>query len=352
MAAKYKTLDDLSSKYAEYKKAGRGIKKVLTGIMPLDYLTAGGIPLGRIIEMYGAFSSGKSTTSFYIMREFMKQMPNKSIMLVDVEGSFEEDWAIRNGLDPYQDNFRITTGTTGEDIMEKMEFAIRTGELSMVVLDSLGAMYFEEEQTYVTSSDDVTTKEKIGTMPKKFGVWLKKMSPVLQECETTFIILNQIRANIDPYAGAKINAPGGAQKDHQTTIKLISKSSKISVGTGKEKEDVGIITNIKCHKNKVGMAGRVGNIYIYGHSGIDLIETNVNFLSYHGFIKRSGPMYYVGEDKYKGLQALREGMSNIDWTSYYKDTDFAAFISGRKQIDISNVEITPDTEEDFGSSEE
>ena len=119
-----------------------------------------GIPLGRIIELYGAFSSGKSTTSFYIMREFMKEFPDKETMLVDVEGSFDEDWAQKNGLDPYESNFRIMTGITGEDIMEKMEFAIRTGQISIIVLDSLAAMYFEEEQTYANTNGDVITKRR------------------------------------------------------------------------------------------------------------------------------------------------------------------------------------------------
>ncbi len=348
MAAKYKTLDDLSSRYSEYKKAGRGIKKVLTGIMPLDYLTAGGIPLGRIIELYGAFSSGKSTTSFYIMREFMKEFQDKETMLVDVEGSFDEDWAQKNGLDPYGNNFRIMTGITGEDIMEKMEFAIRTGQISIIVLDSLAAMYFEEEQTYANTNGDVITKEKIGTMPKKFGVWLKKMSPVMQETETTMIILNQIRANLNIYAGGGgVNAPGGAQKDHQTTMKLMSKSSKVSVGTGKEKEDVGIITNIKCNKNKVGVAGRVGNIYIYGNTGIDIVQTNTDFLVYHGFINQKGPMYYFGEEKFKGLAALKERMENFDWQTYYNDNDFKSFISGNRKIDTSLISISEDEEIEF-----
>jgi len=337
-----KKIEEIGMTYAEFEKKNQKMHKVLTGVMPFDYVTAGGIPCGRITELAGVPMAGKSTISFYVMNSFIRDFPEKKVLYIDLEHALDKTWAIKNNFDVYDEHFRIIDPDSGEETLRLAEMAIKTGEFSLVVLDSLVSMAFDDEQTYKVGNDGTTTTEKIGVLPKKLTGWLKRNVPVIAASNASLFILNQARANISPYGGAT-TIPGGFAKDHYSSIRMEVRPKQIAEGSGDNLEILGVNSIYKCTKNKVGPFGRRGELTIYTATGLSVRDSNIEFLCNNGFIKRSGPYYEYNGEKHLGMNGLKSAFEDIDWiNTWYKNTHLMAFLNGG----YSNLEV------DNGESEQ
>lgn len=302
--------DQFIKMYADAIGELKDVKKVPTKLLPLDYVTDGGIPVGRIVEFYGDPGTGKTTTLITITKRFLEEFPDKRVLYVDAESSFDASWAKKNGLDVEemfaQKRLIIPMGLDSMDTAFSMVLdAVKTGEFSLIVLDSISALpvkeIYEESDT-----ESMVNFNRPGISAKKQTAFISILTPLLQKSETAFVFVNQQRANISPY-GASTTQPGAYALKHATTIR-IELSRKDFYPDRKDPQ--GIEIEYKCTKNKVGIAYRSERAYILRTCGLDPVLSNINMAVQLGVIKRKGAYYYVGDQSYQGMTKLVEALRN------------------------------------------
>lgn len=299
-----KTLANLLSKY-ETALGYRNTEKVKTDLLPLDYVLDGGIAKGKIIEIYGENGTGKTTISIYIASQFIKKVPDKSVIYIDAEASFDSEWAKKNGIDIEKalksQQLFIAYPSSMDESFNMIIDAVKSGEVSLVILDSLAALAPAE----LYKEDDPINFSRPGLSAKKQTNFIERITGLLDSTQTSLLIVNQIRANISPY-GASTTVPGAYALKHAVSTRLELKKKDY---LGNKEAPVGIITQIKCLKNKTGIPYRTENIVISVFHGLSILESNVEFMINNGIIQRAGSFYIVGNEKLRGKQAVFEYFS-------------------------------------------
>jgi len=306
-----KVLDTVLSKYEKAK--GSLCEKVAVDLLPLDYVTDGGIPIGKIVEIYGENGTGKTTISMYIMRKYMEKIPNKSVVFIDAEYSFNADWANKVGINVENainaNRLYIIYPSNMDDAFQACLDVAKTQEASLIVLDSLATLIPKE----VFAEDNVLDFSRPGLTAKKQTIFFETINPLIEKNKITFIVINQVRANISPY-GASKSVPGAFAFKHLTSLRLETKREEF---IGSKETPSGISMTVKCHKNKTGIPFRSENIDISTTNGLLITESNVNYMLARGIIQRNGPMYTIGDIKLKGKEAVIEYLTQNE--NVYKE---------------------------------
>lgn len=250
---------------------------VTTGSMALDYaLTVGGLPDGRIVEMWGPEHAGKTTAAIIAAAQRQKAYPNKRIAWVDMEQTFDEDWAEALGLD--MSKVWFYTPETAEDVSDAVKRFVASGMCSMVVLDSVGGMISRIEM------EKEADEETVGKVPKIVTRMVKAASPMAFSNGTTVLVINQVRAKIGGY-GPDEDTGGGWALKHVTTMKLQVRKTGGEGTTHSIKRPgddkpipVGHKIAIRVQKNKMGPYGQVAEVWLhnvptaqFGPVGFDLV---------------------------------------------------------------------------------
>lgn len=326
-----------------------------TGSMALDYaLTVGGIPSGRIIEMWGPEHAGKTTAAIICAVQQQKAFPNKRIAWVDMEQTFDEDWAEALGLD--MSKVWLYTPETAEDVADAVKRFVGSGMCSFVVLDSVGGMISRIE------IEKEADEETVGKVPKIVTRMVKIASPIAFSNGTTVCVINQVRAKIGGY-GPDEDTGGGWALKHVTTMKMQVRrsggegSSHAVKRPGDDKPvPVGHKIAIRVQKNKMGPYGQVAEVWLhnvpteqYGPVGFDLVG------EVFGFAKRlkmmgsgAGGNYEVEGVKIKGgepkvMEHLRQNPEVVESLR----TKILATVRDRI---TDNVE-EPEVEDELGMAE-
>jgi recombination protein RecA len=282
-------------------------KIITTGSLALDYaLTVGGAPTGRIIEMWGPEHAGKTTAAIILAVQFQKAYPAKRIGWVDMEQTFDEDWARALGLD--MSKVWFFTPTTAEDVADATKRFVHSGLCSLVVLDSIGGMISRIEMEKEADQDTV------GLVPKIVTRMVKACAPAAYQNDTTLCVINQVRANIGSY-GPDEDTGGGWALKHVTTMKIQVRKTGGEGTThqikrpGDEKPiPVGHKIAMRVQKNKMGPYGQVAEVWLhnvpteaYGPVGFDKIGETFNFAKRFRLMgSGSGGNYEVEGTKIKG----------------------------------------------------
>lgn len=237
-------------------------KVISTGIMSLDYaLAVGGVPEGRVIEVWGPEHAGKTTLAIKLAVQFQKAHPDRMIAWVDMEQTFDEDWARSLGLDMSRVYFYVPQ--TAEDVADAVKRFVNSDICSLVVLDSVGGMISRVE---VEKEADEAT---VGQVPKIVTRMVKIAAPAAAANGTTVCVINQVRANIGGY-GPDEDTGGGWALKHVTTMKL--QVRKVGgAGTSREAKrpndekpiPVGHKIAIRVQKNKMGPYGQVAEAWLH-----------------------------------------------------------------------------------------
>lgn len=290
---------------------GRPKKKefVTTGSMNLDFaLTTGGLPKGRIIEMWGPEHAGKTTLAILAAREFQRANPGKRVAWVDMEQTFDYDWAEALGLDTSKSKMWFYTPQTAEDVADAVKRFVMSGMCSFISLDSVGGMISRIEME--KEADEST----VGKVPGIVTRMVKIASPVAYSNGTTVCVINQVRANIGGW-GPDEDTGGGWALKHITSMKLqVRRSGGESTQhtaklPGHEKPvPVGHQMAVRVQKNKMGPRGTVAEIWLhnvatdaYGPVGIDAIKEVFDFAKRLKLMgSGAGGNYEVEGEKIKG----------------------------------------------------
>lgn len=271
------------------------VETIPTGSLALDLaLGAGGVPRGRIVEIYGPESSGKTTLAIHIMREAQKQGGMAAI--IDAEHAFDPEYARKIGVNI--DELLISQPDTGEQALEICETLVRSNALDVIVIDSVAALVPRAE------IEGEMGDAMVGVQARLMSQALRKLTGAISKSKTVVIFINQIRLKIGVMFGNPETTSGGQALKFYASVRMdIRRKEQIKVG----EETVGIHVGVKIVKNKIAPPFRTAEFDLMYEDGIsyegDLLELGVK----HGVIAKSGAWYQYQDSKIgQGKEAARQ----------------------------------------------
>ena len=268
------------------------VDAIPTGSMGLDLaLGIGGVPKGRIVELYGPESSGKTTVALHIIAEAQKK--GGEVAFVDVEHALDPQYAAALGVDV--DNLLVSQPDSGEQALEIMEALVRSGAVDVVVLDSVAALTTKAE------IDGNMGDSNVGQLARLMSQAMRKLTPLLSKTNCVAIFINQIREKIGVMYGNPETTPGGrALKFYASVIIDVRKGEAIKNGT----ELICSRTKIKIKKNKLAPPFKECEFDIIFGKGISRTGEVLDLAVELDVIKKSGAWF-----SYDG-QKLGQGRDN------------------------------------------
>ncbi len=298
--------------------SAQSVDVIPTGCLPLDMaLGIGGLPRGRIIEIYGPESSGKTTVSLHIIAEAQKL--GGTAAFIDAEHALDPVYAARLGVDIK--NLYVSQPDTGEQGLEIAESLVRSGSVDIVVIDSVAAL------TPKAEIDGEMGDSHVGLQARLMSQALRKLAGITNKTKTCVVFINQLREKVGVMFGNPETTPGGKALKFYSSIRLdVRKGEVLKDGT----DSVGARTKVKVVKNKMAPPFKVAEFDIVFGQGIskagcildmavekDIIQKSGAWFSYNGekigqgkentkaYIENNPEFYAEVEDKIK--QSIKEG---------------------------------------------
>ena len=275
--------------------AVRDIEAISTGSLGLDIaLGIGGLPRGRVIEIYGPESSGKTTLTLQVIAEAQKL--GGTAAFVDAEHALDPGYAQKLGVDV--DELLVSQPDTGEQALEITDMLVRSGSIDVVVVDSVAAL------TPKAEIEGDMGDSHMGLQARLMSQALRKLTGNIQRSNTMVIFINQIRMKIGVMFGSPETTTGGNALKFYSSVRLdIRRIGAIKKG----EEIVGNETRVKVVKNKVSPPFKKAEFQILYGEGISREAELIDLGVQHGFVEKSGAWYSYGEDRIgQGKEKVRE----------------------------------------------
>ena len=261
------------------------IEAIPTGSMTLDLaLGIGGIPRGRIIEIYGPESSGKTTVALHCIAEAQKL--GGEVAFIDVEHALDPVYAEKLGVDI--ENLLVSQPDSGEQALEIAEALARSGAIDCIVIDSVAAMVTKAE------IDGVMGDTHVGQLARLMSQAMRKLTSVISKSNCAAIFINQIREKIGVIYGNPETTPGGRALKFYSTIRIeVRRGEQLKNGS----EVVGNRTKCKVVKNKVAPPFKECEFDIMYGQGISRTGEVLDIATDLGIVKKGGAWYSYNEMK-------------------------------------------------------
>lgn len=294
------TLDAIRTKFGEDSimklgdKPRVGIDAISTGSIGLDEaLGVGGLPRGRIIEIFGPESSGKTTLSLHVVAEAQKL--GGICAFIDAEHAMDPEYAGKLGVK--LDELLISQPDTGEQALEIVDSLVRSGKLDVIVIDSVAAL---------TPKDEIEGDmgaHHVGKQARLMSQALRKLTAIVARSRTIVIFINQIRMQIGVMFGNPETTPGGKALKFYTSVRLdIRRIAQIKKG----EEVMGGRTRVKVVKNKVAAPFKQTEFDLMYNEGISREGELMALGEKFGLVQKAGSTYkYNGEKMAVGYDATR-----------------------------------------------
>ena len=289
-AALEKTLKDITKRFGEgaIMKLGDAhgltVDVIPTGTLSLDLaLGVGGVPRGRVTEIYGPEASGKTTICQHIVAEAQKQ--GGTAAFIDMEHALDPAYAARTGVDV--DNLLISQPDTGEQALEIAESLIRSGAVDVIIIDSVAALVPRAE------IEGDMGDSHMGLMARLMSQALRKLSGAIKQTNTCLVFTNQLREKIGVVFGNPETTPGGRALKFYSSIRLdVRRIQSIKSGT----DIIGSRTRVRVVKNKVAPPFRTAEFDIMHDEGISRSGDILDLAVEVGVVEKRGSFYYYGDD--------------------------------------------------------
>lgn len=275
------------------------VEVIPTGILPLDIaLGVGGIPRGRIIEIYGPESSGKTTVTLHMIAEAQK---NGGIAaFIDAEHALDPVYAKKLGVDI--DNLLISQPDTGEQALEIAEALVRSGAIDIIVVDSVAALVPKAE------IEGEMGDAHVGLLARLMSQAMRKLTGVISKSRTTAIFINQIREKVGVmYGNPEVTTGGRALKFYASVRLDVRKYDTVKQGTNV----LGNRTRVKVVKNKVAPPFKVAEFDIMYGEGVSRESSLIDIAADLEILQKSGSWYSYNDTRLgQGKDTVKEILRN------------------------------------------
>lgn len=269
------------------------VEAILTGSIGLNRsLGVGGIPAGRIIEIFGPESSGKTTLALHMAAEVQKQ--DGIAAFIDAEHALDPAYA--RGIGVNVDELYVSQPDSGDQAMEITEMLVRSGAVSLIVVDSVAALVPKQE------IEGSMGESHVGLQARLMSQALRKLSPVADKFNCTIVFLNQLREKVGAYGNPEVTSGGRALKFYASVRLDVRKVEQIKSGG----EIIGNHVRVRVVKNKVAPPFKETEFDILYGKGIDCIGELLDMAVAAKLIEKSGAWYsYNGEKIGQGRENAR-----------------------------------------------
>ncbi len=294
------------------------VEVIPTGSLGLDFaLGIGGLPRGRVVEIYGPEASGKTTLALEAIAQTQKLGGNA--IFIDAEHAFDPTYAEALGIN--LNDLLISQPDTGEQALEIAEILTRSGGVDIVVIDSVAALVPKAE--IAGEMGDM----QIGLIARLMSQALRKLTAVISKSKTTAVFINQIRHKIGVMFGSPETTPGGLALKFHSSVRIdIRRIASIKKGD----TVVGNRTKVKVIKNKLAPPFRIAEFDIIYGEGISEYGELVDIGVEHNILQKAGTWYSFGEEKIgQGRDAAIEFLKTNQDIAQKVDHDLREMMFGK-----------------------
>lgn len=270
------------------------VETTKTGALSLDMALGGGIPKGRIIEIYGPESSGKTTLTLHAVAELQKA--GGTAAFVDAEHALDPQYAKRIGVNT--DDLLLSQPDNGEQALEIVETLVRSGAVDMVVVDSVAALTPQAE------IEGDMGDSHMGLQARLMSQALRKLTGIINKSKCTVIFINQLRMKIGVMFGNPETTTGGNALKFYASVRMdIRRISQIKTGD----DIIGNRVRVKVVKNKIAPPFRQTEFDIMYNQGISTEGDVLDLATDRGIVEKAGAWFSYGDDKIaQGREAAKQ----------------------------------------------